>query len=52
VGYVERLEKTKGKYRIFLSVNLRAKTKSVKQRCPSFGAGGTFDTFLGMFAKL
>jgi len=49
VGCVVRL----GKYRLFfLLVNLRATANCMRQRCQSFGAGGTFDTFLGAFAKL
>jgi len=48
------LGKMEGKYRptLFLSVNLRAKDNSMGQRCQSFDAGGTFDTFLGALAKL
>jgi len=38
--------------RFFLSVNLRAIANCMRQRCQNFGAGVTFDTFLGAFAKL
>jgi hypothetical protein len=40
VGCVVRLGKT------------RTIANCMRQRCQNFGAGGTFDTFIGVFAKL
>jgi hypothetical protein len=37
---------------LFLSVNLGAIANCMSEGCQGFGTGGTFDTFLGAFAKL